>query len=350
MQRVYVLDKGNYLRKSGPNLALYKDRRLVEEIPGAGLEQLVLMGYTSLTGGVIDFLIRNRIETVFLSPRGSFRGRLNIDDHKDVQRRRKQYLNLSNKDFQLKTARAVVQGKLRNQARFTAVLGQRNNQEQVLAMSVALRALAGNISEIHDLEILRGMEGHGAGIYFRALGAMIKNPEFTFTSRTKRPPLDPVNALLSFIYTMLTNEVLSAIKTCGLDPCLGALHEPAYGRPSLACDLVEEWRTYLGDRLVLQLINKGIVKREDFVIRSIEQTDFVDEHDLVKKRPVEMKPGTCRALLQTYEKWMNTDVMVKELGHRLSHRGYILHQARKFLAYVMEQSPEYHPFSLSEKM
>lgn len=350
MQRLYVLDKGNYLRKTGPNLALYKDGKMVEEIPGAGLEQLVLMGYTSLSGAVIDFLIRNRVETVFLSPRGAFRGRLNIDEHKDVQRRCRQYLHLSDKDFLLKTARSIVQGKLRNQARFLQVAGQRNDQEHVLAMSLALRTIAGNVKETLEIDVLRGIEGHGANIYFRAFGHLLKNPDFSFTERTKRPPLDPTNALLSFIYTMLTNEVLSAVKTAGLDPYLGALHEPAYGRPSLACDLVEEWRTYLGDRLVLQLINRGTLGKDDFVFRDISRTDFVDEHDLVKKRPVEMKPGITRALVQSYEKWMNTDVLVKELGHKLTYRGCILHQVRKFLAFIMGQTSEYQPFSLSGKM
>ncbi len=350
MRRVYVLDQGNYLRKSGPNLALYKDRKLVEEIPGAGLEQLVLMGYTSLTGGVMDFLIRNRIETVFLSPRGAFRGRLNIDDHKDVERRRKQYLNLSDKDFLLKTARCIVKGKLRNQARFLQVLGQRNSNENILSMAMALRTMVKSIPELDTLDILRGVEGNAARIYFKAFGYLIKNPDFTFSIRTKRPPLDPVNALLSFIYTMLTNEVLSAIKTSGLDPHLGALHEPAYGRPSLACDLVEEWRTYLGDRLVLQLINKGSMQKDDFVYRDISQTDFVDEHDLVKKRPVEMKPGICKALIQTYEKWMNLNTGVKDLGHKLTHRGYMLHQVRKFQACIQNETEEYQPFNLAEKM
>jgi len=350
MQRVYVLEQGSYLRKTGPNLALFKEGKMIEEIPGSGLQQLVLMGYTSLSGGVIDFLIRNRVETVFLSPRGAFRGRLNIDEHRHVERRRKQYLNLSRPEFALQTARALVQGKLRNQTRYLQVLGKRNGQEQVMAMSMALKTLAGNVRNMDGLDILRGVEGHGASIYFRAFGHLLKNPDFTFTARSKRPPLDPVNALLSFVYTMLTNEVLSAIKTCGLDPYLGALHEPDYGRPSLACDLVEEWRTFLGDRLVLLLINRGTVRKEDFIIRDIERTDFVDEHDLTQKRPVEMKPGICRTLVRTYEKWMNTQVKVRELGQKLTFRGYILHQVRKFQAWIMDESLEYQPFSLSEKM
>lgn len=350
MQRVYILDQGSYLRKSGSSLALYKDRRLVEEIPAANLEQLVLMGYTSLTGAVVDFLIRNRVETVFLSPRGSFRGRLNIDDHKDVERRRHQYLKLSDPDFLLKTAKAIVQGKLRNQARMLHVHGQRGSSPQILSMALAVKTMAGNIPELGSLEMLRGVEGNAARSYFNAFGLLIKNPEFKFSARTKRPPLDPVNALLSFIYTMLTNEVLSAIKTAGLDPCLGSLHEPAYGRPALACDLVEEWRTYLGDRLVLQLINKGTVQKDDFVYRDVSNTDFVDEQDLIRKRPVEMKPAICRALIQSYEKWMNLSTKVKDLGHNLTHRGYILHQVRKFLAYVRGETDQYLPFSMSEKM
>ncbi|WP_291321995.1 CRISPR-associated endonuclease Cas1 [Desulfonatronospira sp.] len=350
MQRVYILEQGSYLRKSGPNLALYKDQKLVEEIPGSGLKQLVLMGYTSLSGGVIDFLIRNRVETVFLSPSGGFRGRLNIDEHKDVQRRRKQYLNLSHEEFALKIARTIVHGKVRNQARFLQVQGQRNRNENILAAALALKTVSRHTREALDVDTLRGMEGHAASMYYRAFGILIKNPDFKFSTRTKRPPQDPPNALLSFIYTILTSEVLSAIRTAGLDPGLGALHEPAYGRPSLACDLVEEWRTFIADRLVLQLINRGTVKQDDFVYRSIARTDFVDEHDLVQKRPVEMKPGPRRALVQTYENWMSTELQSRELEKKLSLRNFILHQVRHFMACIMDDNPEYKPFSLSEKM
>lgn len=350
MQRVYVLEQGNYLRKSGSSLAFYKDKQLVEEIPGADLEQLVLMGYTALSGAVIDFLIRQRVETVFLSPRGAFRGRLNSDGHKDVHRRRKQYLNLSDQDFVFRTARCIVRGKVRNQARFLSVLGHRHGQEEVLSRALALRSLAKSLHGGQTLDELRGIEGHGASLYFQGLGPLFNNPDFRLKKRSKRPPRDPVNAVLSFVYTMLTNEVLSAIQTVGLDPNLGALHEPAYGRPSLACDLVEEWRTYLGDRLVLQLVNRGALQKDDFVFRRLEQLDFVDEQDLANKRPVEMKPGICKALVQSYEAWMKKTIQVKELGHSLTHRGLLLHQARKFLAYILGENETYQPFSLSEKM
>lgn len=350
MQRVYLLEQGSYLRKSGLNLALYKQGQMVEEIPAQDLEQLVLMGYTSLSGAVIDFLIKNRVETVFLSPKGDFRGRLNTAEHKDVLRRKNQYLRLSEPDFLLRTAMAVVQGKIRNQARFLAVQAQRAGSEEIQGLALGLRVLARNVAGAEDLQLLRGIEGHASTVYFRGLGGLIKDPALAFKHRSKRPPLDPANALLSFVYTLLTNEVLSAIRTVGLDPYLGALHEPAYGRPSLACDLVEEWRTYLGDRLVLGLLNRGSIKQDDFVYMQQQDTDFVDEEDLVRKRPVEMKPATRRALLEAYEKLMQKTLKCRDTGQNLTHRSFVLRQARNFLAYIQGELEEYQPFSLAERM
>jgi CRISPR-associated protein Cas1 len=347
MERVYILEQGSYLRKDGEHLNLIKNNRIVEEISLANLKRLTLIGYTSLSGAVLDALFKYRIETVLLDLRGRFKGKICVDEHKHVRRRMAQYVNLSKPDFIAQTAGVIVRGKLQSQARFLALRGQRLKNQKVLSIAAAIKTLASEVENINDIELIRGIEGHGSKLYFRAFSYLILNDEFEFHGRNKRPPKDPVNALLSFVYTLLVNEVLTAINITGLDPYLGALHTVEYGRPSLACDLVEEWRTFLGDRLVLALINRRAISRDDFVYRNIEDLDFVDETDLKQKRPVEMKPNTCMALLKAYERWMQKEIKDPFMGDHTTHRDMILRQVRRFEKYLLEQEDNYQPFCWS---
>lgn len=348
MERFYVLEPNTVLRKSGSVLLLMRGTEKLAEIPLEGLEQLVLTGYASLTGSVLDTLIRNRVETVFLTPRGRFRARLLMDEHKHVQRRRAQYLQLSRREVALELARALVRGKLRNSARFLALRGSQYGDADLQAASARIRALGSMVDAVDDLEVLRGIEGQGGALYFKAFPRLIRVEGFVFGGRSRRPPLDAVNALLSFVYTLLTLEVLNAVKIAGLDPHLGSLHDIEYGRPSLACDLVEEWRAFLGDRLVLSLINRRMVQPEDFITRTIENPDGVDEEDLKNKRPVEMKPKTARAFIQAYEAWMATRVPLPGKREKTDHRGLIRFQVRRFLGRLMGETDAYEPYLWSE--
>jgi CRISP-associated protein Cas1 len=344
MERSYILEQGVLLRKSGNHLVVTRDGKTVAEIPLEGLDQLILVGRSSLTGAVLDVLIRNRIETVLLSPHGQFRARLMVDEHKHVQRRQGQYVRLSDPSFCLKTTQAIVRGKLRNGARFLAQRGSRHNLDEVHRVASQIKGLAAMVEHQREVDVIRGVEGRASHLYFQAFPMLIRAPGFEFDGRNRRPPLDPVNALLSFVYTLLTNEVLTAIKVVGLDPYLGSLHTVDYGRPSLACDLVEEWRSFLGDRLVLTLINRRVISPGDFVYRPTGCTDAVDEEDLKQRRPVEMKPKIGRAFIEAYEAWMANRIVVPETGEKTDYRGLIRGQVWKFCHYLMGDQEEYEPF------
>lgn len=174
---------------------------------------------------------------------------------------------------------------------------------------------------------------------------LIKNSGFRFTGRNRRPPLDAVNALLSFVYTLLTNEVLSAIKARGLDPYLGALHEVSYGRPSLACDLVEEYRCPLGDRMVLGLINRNMIRPDDFIYRKAPPANFIDEKEMKKKRPVEMKPAIMRTFIRAYEEMMDRKIKFRDKA-RISYRRLVHEQVGAFAKCLLNEEIEYRPFSV----
>jgi CRISPR-associated protein Cas1 len=350
METLYTIEPGSYLKKDGQSLKVVKSGHIIDQIPAGRLKKLVLCGYVSLTGGVLDFLIKNRVETVFITPTGRFRARLMIDEHKHVALRQQQYLRLSDSAESRKFMCQIVAGKIANMARFLREHSSRYNNENLAGAAARLKVFGSRLDTGMDAEVIRGMEGAATRIYFSVFAHLIRNPGFSFDGRNRRPPLDPVNALLSFIYTMLTNEVLSAIKICGLDPYLGSLHEVAYGRPSLACDLVEEFRCHLGDRFVLSLINRKMVRPDDFVFRkpSGNGQNYADEKEMRENRPVEMKPETCRSFIAAYEAMMNRTFNYPRSGGKLTYRRLILYQVRRFAESLADPDAGYEPF-LPEK-
>ncbi len=344
MEAVYILEPGSYIRKDGQTLKIVKDRSVMREIPADGLKRLMLVGYVSLSSGVLDYLIQNRIETVFVTPTGRFRARIAIDEHRHVALRKAQYIQLNDPAVALACARRIVAGKTENMYRFVLQRARQYSSEALRVSAARLKAMLNNINSASDLPALRGMEGLASRFYFEAFPHVIRNPDFTFNGRNKRPPKDPVNAMLSFIYMMLTNEVLSAIKGQGLDPYMGVLHEIAYGRPSLACDLVEEYRCFLGDRQVLGLINRKVVRPDDFVYRENSPTTYADEADMKARRPVEMKPGIARTFIAAYEALMNRSVRYPHLDKTVTYRWLIVNQVRRFAEFLEDPKKDYSPF------
>ena len=262
--------------------------------------------------------------------------------------RKAQYLRLGDPAFALATAGGIVAGKIENMARFLLLRARQYKNDELGLLVVKLRGFKSHIPEACDLDVLRGIEGAAARVYFDAFRLLVRNPSFSFQGRNRRPPLDPVNALLSFVYTLLTNEVLSSIKSAGLDPYLGSLHDVEYGRPSLACDLVEEYRCFLGDRLILGLINRKALGPGDFVYRDLPPAEFIDEKEMREKRPVEMKPAVNRTFIAAYEEMMKRSILYPPLGKKLTYRWLILHQVRSFGDFLEDPGKTYRPFLWEE--
>lgn len=347
MESIYVLEPGSYIKKEGAALKIVKDKVVIDKIPAGGLKKLMLVGYVSLSGPVLDFLIKKRVETVFISPTGRFKARLMIDEHKHVQLRKSQYLRLSNSLFALEVSKRIVEGKIANMTSMMLSRARKYDDNNLRVATVKMKAFGRGLGSATSLGSIRGIEGIATKEYFRKFPTFIKNDSFYFNGRNRRPPQDPVNALLSFVYTLLTNEVLSAIKAAGLDPYMGSLHEISYGRPSLACDLVEEYRTFLGDRFVLGLLNKKVIKVDDFIFRKTNQKNFSDEEEMKSKRPVEMKPGVCRTFIAAYEEMMNRKIYYKSSDKKISYRWLIFSQVRQFADYLNNSTKTYKTFTWS---
>ncbi|MCW3053150.1 MAG: CRISPR-associated endonuclease Cas1, partial [Chthonomonadales bacterium] len=267
MSVLYVQEQGAYLKKRDERLIVELNRETVREIPLVNLEQVVCFGNVQVSSQTLALLLEQNVELCFLTMHGKFRGRLVGEVARNGRLRQAQCRVASDPVAELALAARFVLGKLRNQR----VLLMRHARQYAPDEAGGLRAAADTLADgmralltVPSLEVLRGIEGQAATVYFGAFQLLLRQPGFSFQTRQKRPPTDPVNALLSFAYTLVANELLSAIHTVGLDPYVGFLHAERHGKSSLGFDLVEEFRACFADALVLSVINNRILTPEDF--------------------------------------------------------------------------------------
>lgn len=332
MKTAYITEQGAMLRRDGHVLQVWCGRKRRAELLVHDLDQLVLMGNIMVTPAVLDFLIAERVDTVFMTIHGRFRGRLMHDHSKNVRLRLEQYRRLQEPATALATARAIVRGKVMNARAFLMKSARRQGGSPPLSHAAErLLAMAERVPEMETLDQVRGCEGRASAVYFEVFGAVLRNPEFTFEGRNRRPPMDPVNVLLSLGYTLLANAVETAVQIVGLDPYLGALHDVAYGRPSLVCDLMEEYRSVIVDPMVAACINQ----------RSFSAGDFESG---AEGEPVRFKRAAMRWFVELFERRLRGEIVYPPRGQRLTYRQVIEEQVRQFARYLLGSEAEYEPF------
>lgn len=334
MKTVYVTEPGAVVRRNGPVLEVWFGGFKKTELLVHDLDQLVLMGNIMVTPAVLDFLIAERVDTVFLSLHGKFRGRLMHEHSKNVNLRLAQYERLRDRAVALGIARDIVRGKITNLRVFLGKAGRRHEQgEPLQEMAVRLLAVEERLSEAETLDQVRGFEGRASALYFEVFDRLIKNPEFEFHGRNRRPPLDPVNVLLSLGYTLLANAVETAVQIVGLDPYLGTLHEVAYGRPSLVCDLMEEYRAVVVDPMVVACLNQRVFSQDDFEPGS-------------NGEPIRFKREPMKYFIELFEKRLRGEITYPPRGQRLTYRQVIEEQVRHFARVVLGIDAAYVPFTV----
>ena len=272
LNTLYVQTQGSYLQLDHETLKV-KVEEETRQVPLHHLGGIVAFGNVLFSPFLIHRCGVDGRSIVWLSQGGRFKGRLAGPTTGNVLLRRAQHEAISDEGRCLSIARFVVAGKLQN-SRSVLMRAAREAKDEV--DEGRLRAAAEVLGEsivsagrAVDLGVLRGVEGFGARAYFGAFGGMVRmcREDFDFVGRSKRPPKDRINALLSFAYTLLANECVAACEGVGLDPQMGFSHVLRPGRPSLALDLMEELRVVVADRLVLNLVNRGQVKPDDFEVR-----------------------------------------------------------------------------------
>ena len=265
---LYVTTPESYLSKDGQNVVVSVKQEERFRIPIINLESIVTFGYMGASPGLMKLCADNGVSLAFLSPSGRFIGRFQGPIQGNVLLRKNQYQISENEEHSLHFAKLFIAGKIQNYRtivqRFIRDYGNNIELDTVVKYLDTRKQAALNAN---DSSQLIGVEGDAANSYFGIFQKMIlhQQEDFSFHGRNRHPPKDRVNALLSFFYTLLANETASALETVGLDPYIGFLHKLRPGRTSLALDLMEEMRAYLGDRMVLSLINRKQLTATDFI-------------------------------------------------------------------------------------
>lgn len=273
LNTLYVTTEGAWLRKDGDNIVMEVEREERVRLPIHMLESLVCFGRVAASPQLLGHCSASGISISYLTPQGRFLARVEGPVSGNVLLRRTQYRRSDDPTGCAEIVRNLLIGKIHNQ-RAVLARGWRDHGERLTDSSAfqhalkRLKRIPHRILLENDVDLLRGLEGEAAQSYFGVFDQLIRvdSPLLRFGGRNRRPPRDAFNALLSFLYTLLTHDCRSALETVGLDPAVGFLHRDRPGRPSLALDLAEEFRPLLGERLALSLINRRQLNERDFTV------------------------------------------------------------------------------------
>lgn len=274
LNTLFITLEDAYLKKDGAAIAVRLKGETKLRVPLHNLEGIVCFGWSiSASAQLMHACSEANVSLSFHTPYGKFLVSSNGPQSGNILLRREQYRRADHEPASLAIASNCIAAKLAN-TRTVLLRAARDHGEKdpsrAATLNQASNTIANRIKNIQratNLESLRGIEGECAAIYFGVFQQLITRPEFQFNGRSKRPPLDPVNALISFLYTLLTHDTRSACESIGLDPQCGFLHRDRPGRASLALDLIEEFRPVLADRLALSLINRQQLTLNDFEIK-----------------------------------------------------------------------------------
>ena len=326
MATLYVIEQGATVSKADGRIVVRKRRKILEEIPAIKVAQIVIFGNAQFTTPAVRFVLENNIDVAYLSSQGKYRGRLQLEPCKNASLRQNQYKRSLAPQFCLCISRNIVAGKIQNLLSFCQ--RQRDKGSGLRGSLNTLRKSLRQVRTADTLDKVRGYEGAASAAYFRAFGHFLK-VDLGFNGRNRHPPSDPVNALLSLGYTLLYNNVQSAINIVGLDPYQGFFHQTKHGHAALASDLVEEWRAVIVDSIVLHLINGGALRKKDF-----RKT----------RDGIRLKPDGLEKFLKRYDGRLATEVLYSPLGCRLSYRQCFELQVRHLADVILGKEKLYVPY------
>lgn len=376
MSEIYILSDYGKLSKKDETIVFSQPDGTSTILFPFKTEQLVLIGRISISADALRLLTKYKIPTTFLSSNGKFNGRLSFGDKKNVFLRQKQFRILDNPQKSLEIARSIVVGKIKNEISFMQRIKRKNAKEEqtVTSTIVSIKSSLVNAQKAVNIDSLRGHEGNAAKKYFEVFKFNLQPAWAEFKTRSKNPPKSNVNAVLSFLYTLLMYRVESAVEAAGLDSCCGNLHAVNYGKSALVFDLMEEFRSPICDTVCCSLFNLGTLKPEDFekVEFSAESEDFPlekteqieqlkqgerleAETDLQKKvinkndknlteqgqfGILLTKPG-LKKVITAFEAKMNSLILYLPTGQKLSYTAIIFRQVQHYKRVISEEETEY---------
>lgn len=351
MSTIYLTATSGKLSKKGETLQLTLDENTTKTIFPFKTEQLVLIGNIDISTPALKFLMHREIDTVFMNKNGRFNGRLSFKSGKNVLLRQKQYKLLDNDPFKLEFAKSIVGGKLKNQLSFMQRVGRKKKEQHDFGRQFDLiKTTLDKYQDADNLKSLRGYEGTAARAFFKVYHYALLPEWAVFNGRSMNPPKDNVNAVLSFLYTMVLNRVDAALEMAGLDPYVGYFHRLDYGKRSLSFDLMEEYRTPIADMLTAALFNLAVLKEDDFreEVFSKESDDFPlevgDEHEaFAEKKGILLTRAGLKKVITQLEKKLETEIYYTYLDKRLSYKQLIMQQVKHFKRVVGGEEEGYKP-------
>lgn len=330
MPTLYVLEPGARIEKEYQRLLVTKHDEVLLRLPFSRITHVVLVGRVGVTTAALHALLRNNISLDMIRRTGKMIGRLQPPMVANLPLRQVQFRRNEDEEFALRFARMIVEGKIRNQR----VMVQRLNRNHdhidanhaIFKMKKAMEAAL----EAPSLDVLFGIEGQAARRYFQVYRKAFSQ-EWAFEKRTRRPSRDAINSLMNFGYTLLGHSMVAALEIVGLDPYLGYFHTEKYGRPALALDLIEEFRAPFVDSLVLTLINRGTIKKQDFIYNDSEQSLYLNQRGL-------------RTFFDKFGQRMDSSIISRDLKRSISYRKLFEVQARKMAKFIKGDKDSYQPF------
>lgn len=333
---LYVTTPDAYLSLDGENIVISVKQEEIKRIPLHNLENIVSFGYQGASPALMRHVCECGIGMAFFKPSGQFMCRVEGERHGNVLLRREQYRIADDEKRSLPIARNMIGAKTVNARtvlnRFMRDHPMAYDNDRILSAAEYLKDSLPKIHESPDTDTLRGYEGVNATCYFGVFDSMIlQNKDvFSFSTREKRPPTDPVNALLSFSYTILANDCASALESVGLDPYVGFMHTDRSGRKSLALDIMEEFRAVMCDRFVLSLINRRQLNANDFTVKENGTVLMGDE--------------TRKTFLTAWQKRKQETIEHPFLGEKAEWGVLPFVQAQLLARYIRGDMDEYPPF------
>ncbi|MGI8517051.1 MAG: CRISPR-associated endonuclease Cas4g/Cas1g [Acidimicrobiia bacterium] len=323
---LYVTEQGATAGISGGRVKISRGKEAIAAVRTIDVSQISVFGNVQVTSQLIRYCFAEEIPICWFSYGGWFSGIAEGLPSKHVELRRRQVGIASQAGLPL--ARKMIEGKIRN----CRTLLRRNARTDVGPSLESLKAVAERAGAATSIETLLGLEGTAARIYFSQFAAMISGPEgdsFDFNGRNRRPPRDRINCLLSYAYALLVKDLTAVLFSVGFDPYLGFYHRPRFGRPALALDLAEEFRPLVAESTVINAVNNGELKPNDFVVRA---------------QGVALTQGGRKKFLTTYERRLDTEVRHPVFGYQVTYRRVFEVQARLLGAVLLKEIPEYTPF------
>jgi CRISP-associated protein Cas1 len=333
MTTLYVTDQGAYLSVKNQQFQVYYQGELRIKVPATRVSNIVLFGCCNVSHGAVSYALRCRIPIMYLSQKGRYFGRLQTEGNAKVEYLMLQVERCQNPDFTRTLAEVIVTAKIHNSRILLMRLNRRKSpdfDDNLIKQAIKdLDILMDKLPFAESMDALRGYEGKAATVYFQALGNLFSGT-FKFEKRTKRPPTDPVNSLLSLGYTLLSQNVFSFVQAVGLHSHFGNLHVPRDNHPALVSDLMEEFRAQLVDSLVAYLINSNIFTPDDFTL--------ADE-----RGGVYLQPHALKKFLKHWEEKLQSELTHPNTGYKVSFRRCLELQVREYVACLMGEVKIYRP-------